>query len=504
MAELFYPLSFVAALSGLLFWSLWHNKRAGPLFRSIFFLGMALWIVTVISSPIEVSDKSGIILRDLLVLGVAGLAMQWARNNLFTGVGLLIVTGLFLQLSYLEVLQDSFQPSYQVDSDAELMVDVADDLQAFLEFIDQQGATAKRSFSPESPESTTLDEYYTIDLKGTAKPAEIQLFVNDLLENGLADWAETNELIRLHPEESETTSFSTQEMDGLVNDPEIGRQWGMKNLHIADLYETLSLKTVQPKKVALVAILDTGVDGQHEDLTDAYQSTKSSYDRDIQGHGTHVAGIVAGVSNNGIGIASFDPAHQFVKVTSIKVLSDRGFGTQEGIIKGMIEAADLGADVVSMSLGGRSNADREEAYEEAVRYCNNKGTIVVVAAGNSNNNARFYAPAKVDGVIAVAAIDKENARTSFSNWVSDLKYGLAAPGDEIYSTFPGNQYRSFRGTSMACPHVSSIVGILKSLQPDLNTEDIFNLLNSTGIESKNPKETGMIIYPAQAVRTLLD
>lgn len=505
MFALLYPWSFIVALAGLLLWSLTQAKKLGSLFRGLFLLGMTGWIISIFTAPIDIPMKSALAVRDLVVLGIAGLAMQWARSNLFTGIGVMVAAAMFVQLTYMDVLSGSFHTPAEIDEHAELLVDLAgQDPQPLIQFVESKGATLHPSFGPGDPEITDLDEYYTIDLKGKAQNADIQYFIQDLFDLNLIDWAEPNEIIRLEPEASGDIENSIQGMDRLVNDPDINRQWGMNNLDIANLYKTLTLKTVRPKKTALVAILDTGVDGKHEDLAQAYVSTKSSYDKDVQGHGTHVAGIVAAVSNNRIGIASFAPDDQFIRVTSIKVLSDRGMGTQEGIIKGMLEAADRGADVISMSLGGRSNAEKEEAYEKAVRYCNDKGAIVVVAAGNSNSDARFYAPAKVDGVIAVSAINRENARAPFSNWVSGLKYGLAAPGDEIYSTFPGNQYRSFRGTSMACPHVSSIVGILKSLEPDLNTQEIYELLKSSGIDSRQPLETGKIIYPAQAVRMLLD
>lgn len=501
-----YPWSFVLALGGLLCWSLVNQHKSGVLFRSLFFVGIGLWLGAVILAPVEASLKSIIILRDLIVLGVAGLTMSWAKNNLFTGIALLLISGLFLQYSYLPILRTTLQSREITHADAELLVDLVDsDPQRLKNLAEEFNATVHPSFILENPEITELDEYYTVDLPGKASEKDIADFIKALNDHQIIDWVESNEVVSLSPLESENQSIhTTTGLEGLVNDPEIGKQWGLQNLDIASLYQTLKLKSVKPTKTALIAILDTGVDGQHEDLKDVFQSTKSVYDKDVQGHGTHVAGIAAAVSNNHVGIASFDPTREFIKVTSIKVLSDRGMGTQEGIIKGMIEAADLGADVISMSLGGRSNQQKEEAYEKAVKYCNDKGAIVVVAAGNSNSNARFYAPAKVEGVIAVSAINHENARTSFSNWVTDVRYGLAAPGDEIYSTFPGNQYRSFRGTSMACPHVSSIVAIMKSLDPDLKTDDVFRILDSTGTDSKQVKETGKIINPAQAVRALLD
>src|SRR5690606_33820674 len=141
---------------------------------------------------------------------------------------------------------------------------------------------------------------------------------------------------------------------------------------------------------------------------------------------------------------------------------------------------------------------------KAVKYCNDKGAVVIVAAGNSNANAKFYTPANVKNVIAVSAVNRALEMTPFSNSVADIEYGIAAPGDEIYSTFPKNQYKAFRGTSMACPHVSSLAGILKSLDPDLTTADIYHILENTGKNSRQGKQTGKIIDPGAAVRAVLD
>jgi thermitase len=459
----------------------------------------------IVAAPTDIIQKAGIIGRDLMVLGIGALAMQWARNNVSTAVLLLLASGLFIHFSYLPILRSSLEPLNPAYAEAEILADIASvDTHLLEAFVEENGAQMVRAFQPDDGKITDLDEYYIIDLPGRATERQVKKFIARINKLGLTDWAEPNEIITLTPFESEAQESLSNGPANLVNDPDVDKQWGFQALNIADLYETLTLKTVKPVRPALIAILDTGVDGKHEDLKDAYLSTRAEYDIDIQGHGTHVAGIAAAVSNNFKGIASFDPAHEFIRVTSIKVLSDRGMGTQANIIRGMIEAADLGADVISMSLGGRSNSEKEVAYENAVKYCNDKGAIVVVAAGNSNANARNYAPAKVDGVIAVSAINQSFQRAPFSNSVQEIKYGLAAPGDQIYSTIPKNGYQAFRGTSMACPHVSSVVAIIRSLEPNLNTAQIYEILNNTGTDSKDGRTTGKIINPTAAIRALLD
>ncbi|TAK46412.1 MAG: subtilisin, partial [Saprospiraceae bacterium] len=278
-------------------------------------------------------------------------------------------------------------------------------------------------------------------------------------------------------------------------------QWGFEAMNMDKLYEFL--KDKKPVKKTLLAILDTGVDAAHEDLQANFVSTQSKYDYDRMGHGTHCAGIAAAVSNNNKGIASFSQDNAFVQVTSIKVLSDGGYGTQKMIIDGILEAADNGAGVISLSLGGPSSDSKQRAYQKAVDYANRKGTIVLVAAGNSKTNARQYAPANTPGVIAVSAVDTLLGRANFSNLVQDLDMAVAAPGVKIYSTFPGNQYKTMNGTSMATPYVSGLVGLMKSLKPSLTTKQVFAILNKTGLETKDKKETGRLIQPAAAVRELL-
>ncbi len=103
------------------------------------------------------------------------------------------------------------------------------------------------------------------------------------------------------------------------------------------------------------------------------------------------------------------------------------------------------------------------------------------------------------GVIGVSAVDAGLNRAVFSNFVNDIPWAVAAPGVDIYSTVPGNQYASFNGTSMATPYVAGLLGLLKSIRPELTAREAYNLLQSTGKETKNTRETGRLIQPAKAV-----
>src|SRR5690606_34822652 len=106
---------------------------------------------------------------------------------------------------------------------------------------------------------------------------------------------------------------------------------------------------------------------------------------------------------------------------------------------------DLGADVISLSLGGPSNDSKQRAFEKAVQYANEAGAIVIVAAGNSNTSAKKFAPANAAGVITIAAVDAQLSKASFSNTTSDIKMKLSAPGVNIRSTFIKNSYKDLNG-----------------------------------------------------------
>ena len=322
-----------------------------------------------------------------------------------------------------------------------------------------------------------------------------------LLESGLIEYVEENEIVQISP--METFNPSKKKRSFGINDPGVNELWGFEAMNMDQLYALLKRKGVKPKRKANVFILDTGIDSNHEDISDNYKSLKKQHDDDPHGHGTHCAGIAASVTNNKKGVASYAPNNDFVNVTAVKVLAAYGGGTQKGIISGMLEAADGGADVISMSLGGPSNSSRRRAYARAVNYCNRKGAIVVAAAGNSNRDAKNYSPANAPGIITVAAVDTFLNRAHFSNTVNNVDRGIAVPGVKIYSTFPNDEYKTFNGTSMACPYVAGLLGIMKSIQPDLDTKKAYEILNKTGKNTKATKETGKLIQPAKAVAELL-
>jgi thermitase len=519
-----YPLTFLLSLATLTGWFYFRNNEQRSEFFRIAFLGsIASFGVCWLLSEATFAYKLPVLVRELVILAILPLVLSLFRKVGWVYFALLAAALIALRYFYFDRLWATFPqkavtqieltepnaptPSSLVASDldpnGELLIEIKDlhQIGEIQQALSQFGLTATPAFILKDKDATDLDDYYLVNV-----PKNYENDLNKVKEalnaTGLVEWLEDNERISLTP--VKTTPM--RPLPGLnkkygINDPGLENLWGFEVMKVAGLYDVL--KNVKPKKEALIAILDTGVDANHEDLKDNFTSTSSRYDTDKAGHGTHCAGIAAAVSNNGKGVASFSQTNEYVQVTSIKVLSDGGYGTQQMIINGILEAADKGADVLSLSLGGMSNDSRQRAYKKAVDYVNHKGAIMVVAAGNSNRSAREFVPANVEGVIAVSAVDTLLGRASFSNFVRDLNMAVAAPGVKIYSTFPENQYQTLNGTSMATPYVSGLVGLMKSLKPDLTVKEAYDILNKSGGETKNVRETGRLIVPAEAVKAVM-
>ena len=218
-----------------------------------------------------------------------------------------------------------------------------------------------------------------------------------------------------------------------------------------------------------IAILDTGVDQDHPDLASKILSninfSSSPTVDDVDGHGTHIAGIAAAMTDNGIGVAGVGYNSN---IMNVKVLGDTGAGTYSGLISGIIWAVDNGADVISMSLGGSSYSS---TLENAVNYAWSKGVVVVAAAGNYGSTTPFY-PAAHANCMAVAATNGWDVKADWSNygdWVD-----VAAPGVIIYATLKDNSYGYMSGTSMAAPHVAGLAALVFTTVSDTNDNGKLN------------------------------
>ncbi|MBT8190130.1 MAG: S8 family serine peptidase, partial [Bacteroidia bacterium] len=393
---------------------------------------------------------------DLILISILAFPAKFIDSKLGQVIYLLMALGLMgAGHSLIQINHEEDQSiEIKLDPDAELLVQF-DNIRNLQTWKNKN----KDRFDIEYPVFTPADEQYGLDEYVAINLTEDQLkedYIREITDAQGVIHVEYNEQYSLDlPVEEAETSF---QIKSELNDPGVSNQWMADRFKLDKFHEMISSRnSMLDSEPSIIAILDTGVDGNHEDLAGNYVSTKRSYDSDSQGHGTHCAGIAAAVTGNNIGIASWIPPGINVKVTGIKVLNAFGMGTQKSIVKGIIEAADLGASVISISLGGVTNDEREKAYTEVVKYATDKGSVVVVAAGNSNVDAVGTTPANIDGVITVTAINKDLNRAYFGNTVDNLKMGLAAPGENIFSTYPRNKYISKSGTSMAAPFASGIV-----------------------------------------------
>ncbi|MFC7080088.1 S8 family peptidase [Halorussus caseinilyticus] len=212
-----------------------------------------------------------------------------------------------------------------------------------------------------------------------------------------------------------------------------------------------------------VAIIDTGIDGNHPDLeanlgTGAYAVSCSSWSAectyswgDDNGHGTHCAGIVGAVDNSQgvLGVAPEATIH------AVKVLDSNGGGSYSDIAAGIEYVADQGWDIANLSLGGSASS----AVKDAVKYADSKGVLMVAAAGNSGpcTDCVGY-PAAYPETLAVSSIDSSDNLSGFSSTGPEIN--IAAPGSDIYSTYVGGGYKTLSGTSMAAPFVSGAAALL--------------------------------------------
>ncbi|TCU12674.1 S8 family peptidase [Rhizobium sullae] len=224
-----------------------------------------------------------------------------------------------------------------------------------------------------------------------------------------------------------------------------------------------------------VAVLDTGFDETHQDfvgrlVTKKLFATRSS-ERDVHGHGTHCIGTACGPLRPATG-PRYGIAYE-AEIYAGKVLGDDGFGTDRSIIAGMEWALDEGCHVISMSLGAATQVgdSPSDDYEQIGRVCLDAGALVVAAAGNESSRPQHIAPvgspANASTILGVSAVDRFFAPASFS--CGGLNPGqevdIAAPGVDILSSLPDDNYDRWNGTSMATPHVAGVAALIAQSDP---------------------------------------
>lgn len=277
----------------------------------------------------------------------------------------------------------------------------------------------------------------------------------------------------------------SMKIPGPVNpsDPLFSYQWNLHNTSQtggkvdADIDAPEAWGIITGTNGVMIAVIDTGVYYTHDDLNDGRVRTDIDWDYvnndsdalDDNGHGTHVAGIIAAETNNGFGTAG---VMWQARILPLKVCNNKGECNTDHIARAIRYAADQGARVINMSLGGGCSS----AIADAVNYAHfNKGVMVVAAAGNNSGSILF--PAAHDPVIAVGATDKDDKRAWFSNQGERLD--VVAPGVNIHSTVPKNGHDTMSGTSMASPHVAGVVGLLLAQRPELTNNQIRDILRQS-------------------------
>ena len=244
----------------------------------------------------------------------------------------------------------------------------------------------------------------------------------------------------------------------ILDDPYSDKQWALSRIQAPKLWQVTT-----GDHGILVAILDTGVDKNHEDLAGKVAAevnfTESPTLSDIHGHGTHIAGVIAATSNNGKGIAGLAPESRLLNV---KVADDRGRCQASAVTEGIVWAVNNQAKIVNISLELK---EPSPDLLDAIEYAWNQGALVIAAAGNDGNEMPQY-PAYYENTIAVAASKMDDTLAPLSNygdWVD-----VAAPGFNIYSTLPDDGYGYKSGTSFATAYVSGMAALLFSIVTDTN------------------------------------
>ena len=333
-----------------------------------------------------------------------------------------------------------------------------------------------------------------IDVK-VPKNKNIEEFAKELKESGLFEIVEFNAF-------GEYTTFTP-------DDSLISNQWYLSNIHMYDAWGI-----VMGGPCIVIGILDSGTDWEHEDIgigSDSYQniflnpgedawsdvndpSTGNGIDDDGNGliddwkgwnyannsndsrpvfyHGTFVSGIASAKTNNGMGIAGVSGGNDSSGIRLLPYCI--GLNSPDGSVvdDAIIDAVDIGVKVINLSISIASSS----AINTAIQYAINNNVVIVASSGNDSSSSVSY-PASNSNVIAVGATTTSNTRASFSNYGTELD--IVAPGVDIYSTTPNDNYDTESGTSFAAPQVAATAALLFSIDNTLTAQEVRNIVEST-------------------------
>ena len=261
--------------------------------------------------------------------------------------------------------------------------------------------------------------------------------------------------------------------DTFPNDLYWGNQYGLTAIRAPQGWDQST-----GSAAVTIAIIDTGVDLAHPDLAGKIVPGYDFVNNDAQaqddnGHGTHVAGIAAASSNNGIGVAGVSWG---ARIMPIKVLNASANGSFANAAAGIIWATDHGAQIINLSMGAYADS---AIFHDAIDYAYNHGVMLVAASGNSGSNFVLY-PARYANVMAVGATDSANALAPFSNYGAEID--VVAPGVDIFSTWLGGNYQNDSGTSMSAPYVSGLAAILRGIPGSGSPANLAWAMKSTALD----------------------
>ena len=256
----------------------------------------------------------------------------------------------------------------------------------------------------------------------------------------------------------------------VANDPYVGSQWHLTKMGVPTAWDTAQGSGIT------IAILDTGVDGSHPDLSSHMVAGWNFADNnantaDVMGHGTKAAGAAAAISNNSIGVAGI--AGQS-KIMPIRVTAPNGSFYYSAVAAGLTFAADNGAKVANMSIYGALNSS---SIISAAQYMKNKGGLVVTSAGNNGINEGWSASTSMIPVSATSSNDAVTGWSSYGGFVA-----MSAPGTGIWTTTSGGGYASVSGTSFSSPVTAGVVALMMAANPQLANTEVEQLLYATAVD----------------------
>ncbi|MBI5207760.1 MAG: S8 family serine peptidase [Candidatus Firestonebacteria bacterium] len=368
----------------------------------------------------------------------------------------------------------------------------------------------RRKRAPKNIKTPDLNNTYILN---TSKDTDILLMAKEYKANPDVVYAEPNYIFKVNMIPNDTYYMKKgswgQDYDDL---------WGLKKIDAEHAWDTSLGDDI------IVAVVDTGIDYNHNDIKSNIWINKSEvpnnskdddnngYIDDVKGwdfagknmdsskpdndpmdglgHGTHVAGTIAAVGNNNLGIIGVAP---LAKVMAVKALDDDfGAGTISTLSSGIKYAARNGADVINCSWGGFGSPS---TLEDAINYAVYEGCIIIAAAGNENMNVSHFSPANNINVMAIASVDHDDKKSDYSNW--GFNVDVSAPGgdsedDSIKRTYENilslksnqtdlygdgtnivdNVYYRARGTSMATPHAAGLAALIIKAYPDITNTEI--------------------------------